>query len=289
MEPSECGADNTNKNLLSPMMSAPTPTLEAMCPEVIRHIVQFLDYRGKKMLKGVSSTLKKRVEGCGDKLVHYWKFYAQFTTPRMIKFADAVETVLGFEVLDATDDGIEYLAMKHPEILMFRHCNEDSNYTLTTDFVSKLTPSGLNPILSLPSLSSLIIGEIILDNQFKIYSNQLQTLDLSCFDGTAINNVWFSQTLKQIGSTIKSLKLSNLSISGEFIEFNGTLPCLETLNLFYCRQLSNKGLVWILQLCGSTLRSLDVSYTNITANFAEFNVTLPCLEIHCEELSDLDS
>ena len=38
----------------------------------------------------------------------------------MIKFADAIETVLGFEVLDATDDGVEYLVKKHPELLMFQ-------------------------------------------------------------------------------------------------------------------------------------------------------------------------
>ena len=117
-------------------------------------------------------------------------------------------------------------------------------------------------------------------NQFKIYSKQLQTLDLSCIDGTAIHNVWFSQLLMQIGSTIKFLKVSNLSISGEIlIEFNETLPCLENLNLSFCKQLSNKGLVRILQLCGSTLISLYVSNTNITKqNFTEYKETLPCLK-----------
>ena len=47
------------------------------------------------MLKGVSSTLKNRVEECGDKLVHYWRFSTKFTTDQLIKFADEVETVLG--------------------------------------------------------------------------------------------------------------------------------------------------------------------------------------------------
>jgi len=58
-------------------------------------IFQLLDYRGKKMLRGVSSTLKNKVEGCGDKLVHYWRFNTEFTTNQLIKFADEVETVLG--------------------------------------------------------------------------------------------------------------------------------------------------------------------------------------------------
>ena len=47
------------------------------------------------MLRGESSTLKNRVEGCGDKLVHYWRFFTEFTTDQLIKFAQEVETVLG--------------------------------------------------------------------------------------------------------------------------------------------------------------------------------------------------
>ncbi|XP_023348597.1 uncharacterized protein LOC111717330 [Eurytemora carolleeae] len=84
---------------LLPLMSVLTltrvPALDDMCTDIIRHILQFLDYRSKKMLRGVSSTLKNRVEGCGDKLVHYWRFSTEFTTDQLIKFADEVETVLG--------------------------------------------------------------------------------------------------------------------------------------------------------------------------------------------------
>ena len=47
------------------------------------------------MLRGVSSTLKERVEGCGDKTVHYWNLGTEITTARLIKFADEVKTVLG--------------------------------------------------------------------------------------------------------------------------------------------------------------------------------------------------
>ena len=45
------------------------------------------------MLRGVSSTLKNRVEGFGDKLVNYWSFNSEFTTNQLIKFANEVETV----------------------------------------------------------------------------------------------------------------------------------------------------------------------------------------------------
>ena len=286
MEPSEPAADDTD------MKSLHSPALHLMCPEMIKHIVQFLDYKGKKMLRGVSSTLKNRVDSCGDKLVHCWRFSTRFSTHQMIKFADEIKTVLGFEVLDATDDGVAYLVKKHPELLMFQLGN---NIIFPyNDSVSQLTPMGLNPILSIPSLSSFIITQstkIILENSFKICSTQLQTLNLSGIDGTAIDDVWFLQTLKQISSTIECLTLANTSISGEnLIEFNKTLLCLKSLNLSYCK-LSNKGLLKILQTCGSTLTSLDVSLTNITGeNLADNKVTLPCLMNlqlrHCKELSD---
>ena len=46
-----------------------------------------------------------------------------------------------------------------------------------------------------------------------------------------------------------------------------------------CEQLTNKGLLQILQLCGITLRSLDLSRTDITGeNLSEYKGTLPCLE-----------
>ena len=286
MEPSEPAADDTD------MKSLHSPALHLMCPEMIKHIVQFLDYKGKKMLRGVSSTLKNRVDSCGDKLVHCWRFSTRFSTHQMIKFADEIKTVLGFEVLDATDDGVAYLVKKHPELLMFQL---GTNILLPkNDSVSQLTSMGLNPILSIPSLSSLIITrstKIILENSFKICSTQLQTLNLSGIDGKAFDDVWFLQTLKQIRSTIECLTLANTSISGEIlIEFNETLPCLKSLNLSFCK-LSNMGLLKMLQTCGSTLTSLNVSFTHITGeNLADNMVTLPCLRFlsirYCTELSD---
>ena len=145
---------------------------------------------------------------------------------------------------------------KHPEILMFQ---------LGKDFKlsSKLTSTGLNGILSLPSLSSLIIGrrfEFISGINVNIVSKQLQTLQL-----TGDYNDWFLQILEQCGSTLKTLTLKNSIITGEIlINYKGTLPCLENLDMSSCNDLTYKGLLQILQLCGSTLRSLDISFTNIT-------------------------
>ena len=162
---------------------------------------------------------------------------------------------------------------KHPEILMFQ-LEKDSWQT------SKLTSTGLNGILSLPSLSSLIIGsrnKFIPGINVNIVSKQLHTLQLTC---ETLNNDWFLQILEQCGSTLKSLALMSSIITGEIlINYKGTLPCLENLNMIYCKQLTNKGLLQILQLCGSTLRSLDIGGTYITDDILiKYKETLPCLE-----------
>ena len=166
---------------------------------------------------------------------------------------------------------------KHPEILVFQLGKE--NTTLKT---SDLTSTGLNGILSLPSLSSLIIkrrNEFISEINVNIVSKRLHTLQLTC--NKTLNNDLFLQILEQCGSTLKSLTLENSIITGEIlIKYKGTLPCLENLNMKLCKQLTYKGLLQILQLCGSTLRSLDIGCTDITGeNLSEYKGTLPCLEI----------
>ena len=159
---------------------------------------------------------------------------------------------------------------------------------------SKLTSTGLKRILSLPSLSSLKVGksiEFISGINVNIASKQLQTLQLNCDNGT-LNDDWFIQILEQCGSTLKTLTLKSSIITGEIlIKFKGTLPCLEILELISCKQLTNKGLLQIIKLCGSTLRSLDIQGTNITGeNLSEFKGTLPCLENLnmrvCKQLTD---
>ena len=88
------------------------------------------------------------------------------------------------------------------------------------------------------------------------------------------------QILQLCGSTLRSLDIRFTNLIGENLsEYKGTLPCLENMNMSDCIQLTNKGLLQILQLCGSTLRSLDIQFTNITGeNLSEYKGTLPCLE-----------
>jgi len=167
---------------------------------------------------------------------------------------------------------------KHPEILMFQLGKESWQN-------SKLPSTGLNEIFSLPSLSTLIIErsiEFISGINVNIVSKQLQTLQLTCNKtlNEGLNNDWFLQILEQCGSTLKTLTLENSNITGEIlIKYKGTLPCLENLKLRGCEQLTDKGLLLILQLCESTLRSLDISGIKVMGeNLSEYKGTLSCLE-----------
>ena len=197
-------------------------------------------------------------------------------------------TFLGFEVEDATDDGVEYLVKKHPEILMFQLGKEITLYT------SNLRSTGLNGILSLPSLSSLIINrrnEFFSGINVNIVSTQLHTLQLTCGYKT-LNNDWFLLILVQCASTLKCLTLRGFNLTDEiWIKYKGTLPCIENLSMSSCDNLTDKGLLQIVQLCRSTLRSLDISRTAITGeNLSEYKGTLPLLEklkmVSCEQLTD---
>ena len=178
--------------------------------------------------------------------------------------------------VDATDDGIESLITKHPEILMVQ---------LVPILQSDLTSTGFNKILSLPSLSSFIMRNLkVLHykfHSFKIVSKQLQILELTDrWLDTTIDDAWFLQILEQCGSTLKSLNLPCSIITGDLlIDYKGTLPCLENLNISYCKLLTGNGLLNILQFCGSTLKSLDISGTNITGEkIYRYKGNLPCLE-----------
>ena len=106
----------------------------------------------------------------------------------------------------------------------------------------------------------------------------LDTLELQECDRLTVSGL--NQIFKSCGKTLRSLNLSG--IFGEFflsfVEYSGTLTCLENLNLSHC-QITDRGLVQIFKVCGKTLRSMDLSYTDITGEIlVEYSRTLACLE-----------
>ena len=114
------------------------------------------------------------------------------------------------------------------------------------------------------------------------------------------------QIFRVCGKTLRNLNLTKTNITGEnLVDYSGTLPCLENLNLSCCPisdvtgllqilklcgktlislnltkcPISDEGLLQIFKACGKTLRSLNLTSTNITGeSLVGYSGTLACLE-----------
>ena len=122
---------------------------------------------------------------------------------------------------------------------------------------------------------------------FKVCGKTLRSLNLANTDITGESLVEYSGTLaclenldmercsqltergllqifKLCGKTLRSLNLAVTNITGVNLdEFDGTLACLENLNLTEC-PISDEGFLQIFKVCDKTLRSLTLTDTNIT-------------------------
>ena len=100
----------------------------------------------------------------------------------------------------------------------------------------------------------------------------LETLKLSlCYN---LTDGGLKEILRISGSSIRVLDISSTNITGQGFMDGVSLPMLEELNLSSCRELTDGGLKEILRISGSSIRVLDVSYTNITEQGFKDGVSL---------------
>ena len=97
--------------------------------------------------------------------------------------------------------------------------------------------------------------------------------------------------LRLFGCKLKVLDISQTNITGQgFKDEVISLPMLEKLNMGECYNLTDGGLKETLRISGSSIRVLDVSYTNITEQGFQDGVSLPMLEElnleECDQLTD---
>ena len=118
----------------------------------------------------------------------------------------------------------------------------------------------------------------------------LETLNLSCCDKLTNNRL--AKVLRISGSKLRLVNLSRTRITGiGFEEGVKSLSNLETLDLSYCDELIDRGLVEIIRISKNKLRVLNVSRTRIIGiGLEEVLSFLPCLETldlsYCDELKD---
>ena len=163
---------------------------------------------------------------------------------------------------NVSDDGVEYLVKKHPEIEKF-HLEYDYGDVSHVGLSSVLSLQYLSDLMVMKSIRSIPDINSIHDKVFKFKSKQLQTIYLYETGLTEINIISILENCKE---SLQNLKLSEIT----------DIFCIQ-----------------ILQLCGSSLKSLDLGCTNITGeNLSEYNGTLPYLKnlnLSCCELTDKDT
>jgi len=215
---------------------------------------------------------------------------------------------------------------KHQEIKKFQL---GSDKTLRNS--SKCSLKGLKSIMTLPNLTSVEIKRIIksIPGQiiYSIRSTRLTTLELynlayipeesilallnSCSSSLEtinlpgnlnITDIVLLKIFQKFGSSLKSLNLCRTNITGGILsKFTVSLPVITELKFGQCYQLTDSGLInllqlskqtlQLLQLCGNTLKHLDLTETAITGEgLMENDITLPCLEVlklvGCDNLTD---
>ena len=217
---------------------------------------------------------------------------------------------------DATDNGLRYFLKKHQEINKFQLGSGE-----TVLHSSKCSLKGLKALMALPNLTSVEIKRMIKSSPgqiiYSIQSTCLTTLELnnlsyipeesilvlldSCSSSletihlpgnSNITDIVLLKIFQKFGSSLKSLHLCRTKVTGGILsKFTGSLPVITELKFGQCYQLTDTGLINLLQLSKQTLVYMDINGSRITGeNLIEINGTLPCLEnfyfFECRQLTD---
>ena len=147
---------------------------------------------------------------------------------------------------------------------------------------TRLTTLGLYNLQNIPEESILAL--------LNSCSSSLKTIHLS--GNLNITDVVLLKIFQKFGSSLQSLYLSETNVTGEILsEFTGSLPVITELDLSNCKQLTDTGLLYLLQLGRKTLNSMLIICASITGEkLKELEGTMECLETFafnsCEKITD---
>ena len=152
-----------------------------------------------------------------------------------------------------------------------------------------ITDKGLQAILSSENMKTIAI------NSAKIrvtglspqvnYSKNIQALTLT---SVGLSDKGLIQILQHCGSELKTLAIPLTHITGEgFGVLRGKLVNIEKLDLNSCRRFTKQGIIEMLQMCGTQLKVLDMSSTNISATLLIELLQMCGTGLKCLELGHL--
>ena len=165
---------------------------------------------------------------------------------------------------------------------------------LTLFSCKNLTNRGLKEILRISrnlrelDLSCSKIMGVGVEEEVNSLPN-LETLNLN--DCYYLTDGGLKEFLRLFGCKLKVLDISQTKITGQgFKDEVISLPMLKELNMGECYHLTDGGLKEILRISGSSIRVLDLHFTNITEQGFQDGVSLPMLEElnleECDQLTD---
>ena len=143
--------------------------------------------------------------------------------------------------------------------------------TLILSSCDNLTNSGLCAFLSMcgPKLIRLDLSYTNVSGD-SLYGStvQLEKLEALILNRcTQLTNSGLCAFLSMCGPKLNYLSLKSTNVSGDsLVGSTVQLEKLETLILFYCKQLTDSGLCALLSMCGPKLRCLDLSCTKVSGD-----------------------
>ena len=191
-------------------------------------------------------------------------------------------------VQNMCDEVIERLVNTHPDIsnidFEFRPFND---HKCPVDMGAR----GLDALLSLSSLKSLKLAHCSLaGNGLDVSRRNSNSLQALCLIETGLTSAGFAAIANSCGNSLKVVKLFNCTSVFNFVDspstgFLGKLESIEDFELDDDRcqdeasRMTDIGFLRILDMCGQSLKYLDISGTNLTGEIASaFSGTLPNLE-----------
>ena len=153
---------------------------------------------------------------------------------------------------------VHYLAKSHRELV---NLHMDALYGNP----GGMSDEGLNDVLALDNLKSLKLNNTsITGDRVDAGVGPSGLENFSLVNSHQLTDHGLSKILTVIGGNLKTLSLRSTGITGEF-NFTTSLENLHDLKLYYCWNLTDKGLNSILKTCrGDKLSHLDIGCSSIT-------------------------
>jgi len=225
-----------------------------------------LDNESKKSLRSTSQyflDMSRRLEKAFLKFL----MFSEISAKRLILMSDQVQTVKGLKTgrlsgdRSSVDESIQYLIRLHPELesckIAFSSCSDSSLQALF-----------LIPNISIIKLKhcELITGEILVHDLDSEEKPKLKVLNLcGCCKLTDIGlvgllNLTDGESLTKLNLALTKITLNNIG------DLTNRFPNLKKLNLGGCDNITDAGIIMLLNRVGGDLEHLDLSDTNITLN-----------------------